>query len=65
MQTLLMAAPYADDEYVTTKALTILGDADMVDDVLKRRAADDLGRFDGNSQRPKNSENKETEEENI
>lgn len=49
MQTLMMAAPYADDEYMTTKALTILGDADMVEDVLKRRAAEDLGRFDGNN----------------
>lgn len=59
MQTLLMAAPYADDEYMTTKALTILGDADMVDDVLKRRAADDLGRFDGNN--PNDGWNEEEE----
>lgn len=49
MQTLMMAAPYADDEYITTKALTIMGDADMVDEVLDRKAADDLGRFDGAS----------------
>ncbi len=48
MQTVLMAAPYTDTEYTTTKALTILGDADMVEDVLKRRAAEDLGRFDDN-----------------
>lgn len=62
MQTLLMAAPYADDEYVTTKALTILGDADMVDDVLKRRAADDLGRFDGNNPQGGGDETEEGEE---
>ena len=30
---------------MTTKALTILGDADMAEDLLKRRAAEDLGRF--------------------
>lgn len=48
MQTLALMAPYVDDEYITTKALTIMGDADMVEEVLKRRAAEDLGRFDGN-----------------
>lgn len=64
MQTLLMAAPYADDEYVTTKALTILGDADMVDDVLKRRAADDLCRFDGNNPQDGGNEAEEGEENN-
>lgn len=48
MQTLVMMEPYVDDEYMTTKALTIVGDADMVEEVLKRRAAEDLGRFNGN-----------------
>lgn len=61
MQTLLMAAPYADDEYITKKALTILGDADMVDDVLKRRAAEDLGRFDGGAQQDGGNEAEEVE----
>ncbi len=45
MQTVLLAAQYLDEEYMTTKALTILGDADMAEDLLKRRAAEDLGRF--------------------
>ncbi len=47
MQTLLMLAPYVDDEYITTKGLTILGDADLVEEVLDRRAAESLRRFDG------------------
>ena len=47
MQTLSMMAPYVDDKYTTTKSLTIMGDADMVEEVLDRRAEDDLGRFDG------------------
>lgn len=64
MQTLLMAAPYADDEYITTKALTIMGDADMVDDVLKRRAADDLGRFDGNNPQDGGNEAEEGDSKN-
>lgn len=48
MQTLVMMEPYVDDEYMTTKALTIMGDTDMVEEVLKRRSAEDLWRFDGN-----------------
>jgi hypothetical protein len=47
MQTVLLAAQYLDEEYMTTKALTILGDADMAEDLLKRRAAEELGRFEG------------------
>lgn len=55
MQTLLLAAPYADDEYITTKALTILGDGDMAEEILKRKAAEDLGRFnDSDSQNEAN-----------
>jgi SPP1 family phage portal protein len=45
MQTLLMAAPYVDDEYMTRKVLTILGDIDMADDILKRMDADSLDRL--------------------
>lgn len=36
VSTLMQAAQYLDDEYVTRKVLTILGDADKADDVLKR-----------------------------
>ena len=46
MQTLAMMEPYVDSDYMTTKALTIMGDADMVEEVLNHRAAEDLGRFD-------------------
>lgn len=49
MQTLSMMAEYVDDEYMTTKALTIMGDADMVEEVLKRRAAEDLKKFDNSA----------------
>ncbi len=45
MQTLMLMANYADDEYITTKALTILGDAGRVEEVLRRRASEDLDRF--------------------
>lgn len=44
MQTVLMGAEHLDDEYITKKILTILGDADMIEEVLNRRAADELNR---------------------
>lgn len=47
MQTLLMAAPYLTDEYITTKALTIMGDPDMAEDIIKQQDAENLIRFSG------------------
>lgn len=48
IQTLMTAAPYLDEEYITTKAVTILGDPDMADEILKRKDAETLDRFNGN-----------------
>ena len=36
-----------DDEYVTEKVLTILGDKDKIEEVLKNKAAADLQRMAG------------------
>ena len=47
MQSVLLAAPYVTQEYLTRKLLTILGDADMVDEILTQLDAEDLNRFDG------------------
>ena len=47
MQTLMMMAPYVDDEYMTTKSLTLVGDGDRAEEILRRRDAEELGRFDG------------------
>lgn len=44
MQTLLLGAAYYDDEYITKKALTLLGDADQFDDMQKRKSAETLDR---------------------
>ncbi len=41
----LQAAEYLDDEYVTTKILTLLGDADKVQEVLKRKDAEAADRY--------------------
>lgn len=43
----LNAAQYLDDEYVTEKVMTVLGDKDQVKTVLKRRATKDLQRLTG------------------
>lgn len=45
VQMVLQCAEYLDDEYITTKLLTILGDTDKVDEVLKRRAAEAADRY--------------------
>ena len=42
---LLSAGEYLDDEYITTKILTILGDADKAEEVLKRKDAEMLNRY--------------------
>ena len=45
IQTVLQAAQYLDDEYVTRKILTLLGDGDQADDVLKRMDEKDQERL--------------------
>lgn len=45
IQTVILGATYFDEEYITRKLLTILGDADQADDILKRKEADELDRF--------------------
>ncbi len=66
VQTVLMVAPYTTPEYITRKLLTILGDADMVEEILKELAAEDLGRFGGNNQQDGGNESEEGEEsENV
>lgn len=47
IQSVLLVAQYATREYITSKLLTILGDADQVDAILKEMDAEDLDRFDG------------------
>lgn len=46
VQTLVQAAPFLDDDYVTEKIMTLLGDKDKVDEVLSRRDADDIERIE-------------------
>lgn len=44
-QTVLLGAQYYDDEYITKKLMTILGDADQYEDMMKRKDAEETERF--------------------
>lgn len=45
IQTIIQAGEYLDADYVTEKIMTILGDADMVEDVLKAKDLADMQRM--------------------
>ena len=45
IQNVLLAAEYLDDEYITKKILTILGDADKAEEVIKRLDAQAIDRY--------------------
>ena len=47
VQMVLMGAAYVTAEYITRKVLTILGDADMAEQMLKEMEAEEVDRFDG------------------
>lgn len=56
-QSLLMGAQYYDDEYITKKLLTINGDIDQYEDMMKRKAAEDVDRFTGGNEQDIEREN--------
>ena len=45
IQNILQSADHLSDEYVTKKLLTILGDIDAVDEVMKQRLKEDVDRY--------------------
>lgn len=45
LEMVLQSAEYLDDEYVTTKILALLGDADKAQEVLKRKDAEAADRY--------------------
>ena len=47
IESILSAADYLSEEYVTKKLLTILGDIDMIDDIVNQRANDGMSRMTG------------------
>ena len=66
LEMVLQCAEYLDDEYVTTKILTLLGDADKAQEVLKRKdaeAADRYKQHEAELEELRNQQNNETVEE--
>lgn len=63
MQMLMLAAPYLDDEYITHKACAIMGDHDAAEDILKRKDAETLDRFDGKEESQQQEEQEPPEGE--
>lgn len=45
IQTIVMSAQYLPQDYVTTKILTILGDADKTEEILAQMDIEDINRF--------------------
>jgi hypothetical protein len=45
LEMVLQCAEYLDDEYITEKILTLLGDADKAKEVKERKAAEDAERY--------------------
>ena len=52
ISTVLQASAYLDDEYVTRKILTILGDADKADEIIKAIEENDYNRMAGGEPEP-------------
>ena len=47
INTITNSALYLDDEYVTEKIMTLLGDKDKVEEIINKRAAEDIQRMTG------------------
>ena len=45
IQLVLQSAQYLEEDYVTRKILTLLGDGDMADDMIDRKDSDELDRY--------------------
>ena len=68
LEMVLQAAEYLDEEYVTTKILTLLGDSDKVKMVLKRKDAEAADRYkqqEAELEELRNQQNNEQTEENT
>lgn len=55
----LQAAQYLGEEYTISKLLNIFGDGDMVEEILKRRNEEDMGRFTSGAEEGEKSEENE------
>jgi hypothetical protein len=70
IQTVVQAAPYLPDDYVTRKVLTIFGDIDQAEDILRQLSADELSRItlpdrQNEQDEPENEQKPPDEDQNI
>ena len=63
LEMVLQCAEYLDDEYVTTKILTLLGDADKAQEVLKRKDAEADDRYKQQEEELEELRNQQNNEE--
>ena len=61
LEMVLQCAEYLDDEYVTTKILNLLGDADKAQEVLKRKDAEAADRYKQQEEELEVNNNADTE----
>lgn len=61
IQTILQAAQYLDSDYVTRKILTILGDGDQAEQMLKDMDEEDMDRMTGGTEEEEETEEPEEE----
>lgn len=60
----LAGAQYLSEDYITRKILTLLGDGDQADQILKEMDAENLGRFSGGQEEDQEENKEENPEEN-
>lgn len=63
IQLVLQAGQYLEPTYVTRKILTLLGDGDLADEMVKQLTADELDRFNGEAENEPEEEEEEIPEE--
>lgn len=61
IQNVMMGAEHLSDEYLTRKVLTLLGDADLYDEVMQQREADEMSRIQDKPDDMQNQEETENE----
>ena len=60
---LLQAAEHLSDEYVTKKVLTLMGDIDLVEEVVAQKLREDTSRYEAPKDETEDNEEKETDAE--
>lgn len=61
--TVVSAASFTGDEYTTEKILTILGDGDKAEEIIKQQEADEIARFSEVNEEPEEEEEQPTDDD--